>query len=65
MTSSRATGVPQRGGDECDAFSRYARQVLCYLGRAGAVKAAKRSYNRRVRRSRVEMDETSIEGEGE
>jgi hypothetical protein len=56
MASERQTGVPRKGGDEHDAFSRKARQALCVFDRPGIAKAAKRSYNRRVRREPVAED---------
>jgi hypothetical protein len=56
VTSSRQTGEPARGGNEHDAFSRRARRLLTYLGRPGVVKAAKRAFNKRVRRQPIEAD---------
>ena len=43
-----AQRIPCKGGDEFDAFSRW-REVLNW--KPGELKAIKRSYNRRVRRS--------------
>jgi hypothetical protein len=51
MTSERQTGIPRRGGDEQDALSPRARKIHTVFGRPGAAKAAKRSFNRRVRRA--------------
>lgn len=60
MTSSRNTGEPTKGGDEYDAFSGR-RRVLNSFGRPGVAKAAKASFNRRVRKQpipKTEGDET-------
>lgn len=56
MTSPRNTGVRERGGNEVEAFSKRARQVCIYLGNAGVIKAAKRAYNKRVRRIPIKDD---------
>jgi len=40
--------IPARGGHENDAFTGW-RKVLCYMGRPGAPRSAKRSYSRRLR----------------
>lgn len=50
MASERQTGVARRGGDEQDAFSRKSRASLCVFKKPGIAKAAKRTFNRRVRR---------------
>lgn len=57
MTSVRNTGVLAKGGHEHDAFTPSWRRLLCGFGRPGAAKAAKRSYNRRVRRAAVEVED--------
>lgn len=56
MASERQTGEPRKGGDEHDAFSKRARALLCVFRKPGLAKAAKRSYNRRVRRAAVEVE---------
>lgn len=56
MTSSKRTGTPTKGGEEVDAFSRY-RRLLSSFKRPGAAKSAKQSFNRRVRRNKIEPDE--------
>ena len=57
MTSPRNTGEPAKGGEEYDAFSRY-RRILSSFGRPGMAKAAKNSFNRRVRKQPIpEIDE--------
>lgn len=43
--------IKEISGFECDAFSRNARHILCYLGRSRVVKKAKRSYNKRLRKA--------------
>jgi len=40
--------IPARGGLEQDAFTGW-RRVLCYMGRPGVLRSAKRTYNRRLR----------------
>jgi hypothetical protein len=51
VVMERRTGVPRKGGDEQDALSPKARRILCAFKRAGTARAAKQSYNQRVRRS--------------
>lgn len=58
MTSERRTGVVVRGGPEGDALTGW-RRLLNF--RAGERKAAKVSFNRRVRRQAVELDDPSGE----
>lgn len=53
MASEHQTGVPCRGGDEYDAFSRLCRRVHTSLQRPGVAKAAKRAFNRRVRKTPI------------
>jgi hypothetical protein len=40
-----------RGGDECDAFSRRARQIMRTFEKAGRAHYQKRKFWRRIRRS--------------
>lgn len=54
------TRIKEKGGFECDAFSRNARRILCYLGKPGVTKSAKRKYNKRFRKEAKRM----IEGYG-
>lgn len=61
MTSERQTGEPRKGGDEHDAFSRAARRILGSFKRPGVAKAAKRAFNRRVRRQPVEVADTEVD----
>lgn len=42
--------IPARGGGEADVFSGW-RKVMCWTQRAGTCRAAKRSYNRRLRQT--------------
>lgn len=41
--------IPLRGGDEHDVFSQRSRGIHCWTQRAGACRAAKRTYARRLR----------------
>lgn len=54
MASERQTGEPAKGGDEHDTFSRWRRFLSSRPGRHAA---AKRSYNRRVRRQAVAVSD--------
>ena len=38
-----------RGGAEYDAFGKFGRKYLCYIGRPGVRKGIKRQFNRRER----------------
>ena len=65
MASERQTGIPRKGGDEYDALGG-ARRFYCCFKRPGVAKQSKRSYNRRVRRTPIEIDPAlSSQGEGE
>lgn len=56
MTSPHNTGTPERGGDEHDVFSKM-RRMICTFKRAGATAKAKRSYNKRVRKTQIIVDD--------
>lgn len=56
MTSARQARMADRGGCERDAFSRVARRLLLAFKRPGVAKAAKRAFNRRVRKLPVKND---------
>ena len=55
MTSSRQTGEPAKGGDEVDTFSQRARRLLLAFKRPRVARAAKRAFNKRVRKQRIEV----------
>ncbi len=57
MAISRQTGEAPKGGDEVDAFSRKARALLLVFKRPGIARAAKRAFNKRVRKRPVEVDD--------
>lgn len=59
MTIEKKTGVPLKGGAEHDALTRF-RKFLRW--RPGQRKAAKISFNRRVRHQRVEIDAPADDG---
>jgi len=40
--------IPARGGHEHDTFTGW-RRLLCYMGRPGVPRTAKRAYSRRLR----------------
>ena len=53
MGHEKRTGIPVKKGDEPDALTGWRR---CIRWRPGERKAAKNSFNRRVRRQKIELD---------
>lgn len=56
MAISKQTGVGLKGGDERDALTRFRKFIFF---RPGERKAAKTTYNRRVRHRPIEVDDPS------
>jgi hypothetical protein len=59
MSINRRLGVPMATGDEHDALSPRSKKLTSW--RAGVRKALKTAFNRRVRRTPVEVEDQSDE----
>lgn len=55
MTSEKQTGIPRRGGDENDAFSKFGKKFLKW--QAGVRATIKKRYNKRVRKTQVSLED--------